>query len=205
MTQIKNLIFDLGVVLVNLNRGECMNAFKNLGIDNIEEMTSLALHNGIFGNYEQGLLTTGEFYDEVRALAKKDLSDEEISAAWLLMVNDLPVYKLERLLQLKKQYRLFLLSNTNELHWKRCADTMFCYEDKTVGDFFEKRWLSYEIHLLKPSQEIFEYVLADGGLKAEETFFIDDAGANCDAAKSLGIKTYQPQPYEDWSPVFNLK
>lgn len=205
MTQIKNLIFDLGVVLVNLDREGCIRAFKELGIDQIEKLTSLAGHQGIFGDYERGVLSTSEFYDRIRQLAGRDIPDHKIRGAWLQMVSDLPSYKLDKLLELKSRYRIFLLSNTNELHWDWCAETMFRYQDKSADDFFEKRWLSNEIHLLKPSREIFEYILTDGNLNPEETFFLDDAEPNCRMAETLGIRTYQPSVEEDWTFLFNQK
>lgn len=205
MEQIKNLIFDLGVVLLNLNRQACMQAFKDLGIENIEEMTSVALHKGIFGDFEKGTLTLSEFYRQVRSLAGSPIDDELIRDAWLKMIEEIPAFKLDKLIELQDHYRVFLLSNTNELHWQYCIQNTFPYKGYQVEDLFEKIWLSNEIHLLKPSREIFDFVLKDAEIKPHETLFLDDAPANCEAARQLGIKTYQPIEKEDWSHLFNLK
>lgn len=201
MTQIKNLIFDLGVVLVDLDRERCIQAFRELGITDVEKMISVAGHDGIFGQYELGAISTSEFYEYIRTLSGCKLTDEQIRSAWLSMLGKLPATKLKKLLELQNDYRVFLLSNTNELHWDWCADRLLRYEAFTADDLFEKQWLSYQIHLCKPDSSIFEYVLNDAELNPEETFFVDDAAANCITANKLGIRTYQPEPLEDWTPI----
>lgn len=192
----------MGVVLVNLDRERCIRSFKELGLSDIDKMTGTAMHNGIFRDFEKGVLTVSDFYDSVRSLAAQPIANELIYQAWTSMLKDIPSNKLERILQLRSSYRVFLLSNTNELHWNYCAENMFKYKNYEWSDFFEKRWLSYELHMLKPDPEIFKFVLQDANLLPEQTLFVDDAQANCDAAQSLGIQTYQPQCYEDWTSLF---
>lgn len=202
MKEIKNIIFDLGVVILNLDRETCIRRFKELGIEDIERQIDVAHHQGIFTAFEKGEITPGRFYEEIRKMTSSELSDEEIRESWLTMITYIPEYKLDLLLKLRKHYNIFLLSNTNELHWDFCARTMLKYKGYGAHDFFEKIWLSNEIHLLKPSGEIFEYVLKDGNLDPHETLFLDDAPANCRAAETLGIRTYTPVADEDWSHLF---
>mgnify|MGYP001701637118 CR=1 FL=1 len=142
------------------------------------------------------------FCDDIRALSGKPLTDEQIDTAWIAMLGDVPENKLRLLLELRERYNTMLLSNTNELHWKWSEDTYFSYQGLCAQDFFHKIYLSYELHMLKPNADIFEYVLKDSNLLAEETMLIDDASVNCRAAELLGMKSYTPQPREDWSHLF---
>ena len=105
-------------------------------------------------------------------------------------------------LALRKDYVVYLLSNTNEIHWKWSCEHAFPYKTFRVEDYFEHIFLSYEMKMAKPDEEIFRKVLDDAGLDPKETFFIDDSEANCMTARSLGISTYVPKAGEDWSHLF---
>ena len=156
----------------------------------------------MFERLELGTISVEQFRDDIRALSGKPLTDEQIDTAWIAMLGDVPENKLRLLLELRERYNTMLLSNTNELHWKWSEDTYFSYQGLCAQDFFHKIYLSYELHMLKPNADIFEYVLKDSNLLAEETMLIDDASVNCRAAKLLGMKSYTPQPREDWSHLF---
>ena len=106
-------------------------------------------------------------------------------------------------MKLREKYVVYLLSNTNEIHWKWACENVFPYRGFRVEDYFEKIYLSFEMKMVKPDAEIFETVLADANIDPKETFFIDDSEANCLAAQALGISTYTPQANEDWSHIFN--
>ena len=191
MEGIKNLIIDLGGVLINLTRNRCIEAFENLGVENIrEQITNNYQHKDLFERLELGTISVEQFRDDIRALSGKPLTDEQIDTAWIAMLGDVPENKLRLLLELRERYNTMLLSNTNELQGL-CAQ-----------DFFHKIYLSYELHMLKPNADIFEYVLKDSNLLAEETMLIDDASVNCRAAELLGMKSYMPQQREDWSHLF---
>ena len=151
---------------------------------------------------ELGQVTPAQFRDGIRHLTQEPLTDEQIDAAWIAMLDDIPTYKLDLLLELRKSYNTMLLSNTNEIHWEWAKNHGFNYAGHTVDDFFNKIYLSYELHMLKPNADIFEYVLQDAGIRPEETLFIDDALPNCKMAEQLGIHTYVAQPREDWSGIF---
>lgn len=203
MGDIKNLVIDFGGVIINLARNRCIEAFESLGVMNIrEQVVSNYQQKELFMKIELGSITITEFHDGVRRLTERPLTDEQIDAAWIAMLDDVPDYKLDLLLDLRKRYNTMLLSNTNEIHWKWSEKNCFSYKGNQASDFFNHIYLSYRLHMLKPDADIFEYVLRDAGIRPEETLFIDDAVPNCRTAESLGFHTYTPQPREDWSHLF---
>jgi putative hydrolase of the HAD superfamily len=138
--------------------------------------------------------------DDIDWEALKDkygLTDEQIDEAWNALLLDIPDYKLDTLLELKQRYRLYLLSNTNALHWEE-GRKRFDYKGYKAEDFFDQIFLSNEIHELKPSPEAFLKVARLAGIKPEETLFVDDLQVSCDAAAALGFHTYCPVANTDW-------
>lgn len=200
---IKNLLVDFGGVLINLDRQRCIENFRNLGLENVEEQLGLYNQKGFFMQQERGLVTSAEFRNGIRDLMEKPATDKQIDTAWNSFLVDIPTYKLDLLLKLRQKYVVYLLSNTNDIHWKWACKHAFPYRGFRVEDYFEKIYLSYEMKMMKPDAEIFETVLEDANIDPKETFFIDDAPANCRTAETLGIKTYTPQPGEDWSHLFD--
>ncbi|MCD8183138.1 MAG: HAD family phosphatase [Bacteroides sp.] len=199
---IKNLIVDFGGVLIDLNYQRCLNSFRELGMPDVENALSLSNQQDFFRNYEMGLISTDDFRNVIREKIGKPVTDARIDAAWNSFLVSVPTYKLDLLLALRKDYVVYLLSNTNELHWKWSCMHAFPYKTFRVEDYFEHIFLSYEMKMAKPDVEIFRKVLDDAVLDPKETFFIDDSKANCLAAESLGISTYTPTAGEDWSHLF---
>lgn len=187
--QIKAIIFDLGGVIVDLDWNDCIQNFKKIGIQEIENLISTTLQKGFILDYELGRISSAEFRNQVRNYAKKQITDDEIDFAWKSLVVRIPPEKLELLKLLKKQYKIFMLSNTNEMSFQKCTDEMFNVNGNHIDDFFDKCYLSYKLHLHKPNADIFEAVLKDAGLKAEECLFLDDGESNIITAKSLGFQT----------------
>lgn len=200
---IKNLIFDFGGVLINLDRQRCIDRFKALGLEHVEKLIDPFAQQGIFMQLEKGWITPAAFRDLVREQIGQPVTDEQIDAAWNSFLVDVPAYKLEALLKLRQHYSVYLLSNTNEIHWKWSCEHVFPYKGFCEADYFEKAFLSYEMNMAKPDQEIFEATLEEAGILPGETLFIDDSEANCKAAEALGISTYLCKPGEDWTPLFN--
>lgn len=186
MSLLKNIIFDLGGVLLDLDVPGCMNSLEKIGLNEVRRWMTGTNEKGFFNRYESGLLTTVQFREAIRQWTGRNLLDEDIDKAWNSMLRDIPEEKLDLLLSLKKNYKLFLLSNTNELHWQVCA-AKFVYKGMEVQDYFSHVFLSFQMHLVKPDKEIFRLVLEEGGLLAEETLFIDDSVENCQAAVSVGM------------------
>ena len=202
---IKNLLIDLGGVLINLDRERCIENFKKIGFQNIEEKFGTHQLDGIFLQQEKGLVTPAEFRDGIREMMGKMVSDKQIDAAWNSFLVDIPTYKLDLLLKLREKYVVYLLSNTNDIHWKLVCKNAFPSRTFKVEDYFEKTYLSYEMKMAKPEPEIFKAVTEDAGIDPKETFFIDDSEINCKVAQELGISTYTPKAGEDWSHLFRKK
>lgn len=200
--QIKNVIFDFGGVLVDLDKPRCLDAFARLGFHQAAEWVDAYSQQGVFGQLESGTVSPAEFCQEVRRLTGCRADDEQIWQAWNLFLVGIPSWRIEALLALRKSYRIFLLSNTNEPHWLHACTHYFPYQGMAVSDYFEKIFLSYELHQTKPGSEIFRTVLQQADILPEETLFIDDAEANCRTAAALGIHTYCPAPGEDWRRLF---
>lgn len=202
---IKNLLIDLGGVLINLDRQRCIENFRKLGLLHVEDLLDISRTDGLLMKQEKGLITPAEFRNGVRDMMGKIVSDKQIDAAWNSFLVDIPTYKLDLLLKLREKYVVYLLSNTNETHWKWACKNLFPYRTFKVEDYFEKAYLSFEMNMAKPEPEIFQAIIEDAGIEPEETFFIDDSEINCKAAQAFGISTYTAKPGEDWSHLFDTK
>lgn len=200
---IRNLLVDLGGVLITLNRQRCIQNFKKLGLSNVDELLGASAEQGIFMKQEKGLITSAEFRDGIREAIGRNVTDEQIDTAWNSYLVDIPSCKLDLLLKLREKYVVYLLSNTNEIHWHWSCEHAFPYRGFRAKDYFEKIYLSHEMQMVKPDADIFEAVLADAGIDPRQTFFIDDIDANCQTARTLGISTYTPKAGEDWGHLFN--
>jgi len=194
---ITTIIFDFGGVLINLDLNRCIKQFKALGVQNFEENLSNFGQKGFFLQFEKGEIGVPEFCENVRKLAALPLTDQQIIDAWCLFLVDIPDYKIELLLELKKKYRLLLLSNTNPLHIDISAVNEFARFGLKVEDVFDKCYYSYEMKMAKPDAEIFEALLTDAGVKPEECLFLDDGQKNIDQATKLGIQSYLVDVKED--------
>lgn len=194
---ITTIIFDFGGVLINLDLDRCIKQFKALGVQNFEENLSNFGQKGFFLQFEKGEIGVPEFCENVRKLAALPLTDQQIIDAWCLFLVDIPDYKIELLLELKKKYRLLLLSNTNPLHIDISAVNEFARFGLKLEDVFDKCYYSYEMKMAKPDAEIFEALLTDAGVKPEECLFLDDGQKNIDQATKLGIQSYLVDVKED--------
>jgi FMN phosphatase YigB (HAD superfamily) len=199
----KNIIFDLGGVILNIDYQLAAKAFERLGVENFDELYSQANQNKLFDLLEKGKISAAEFRNGIRAHCRKDLSDQQIDAAWNSMLLDLPEERLQLLASLKKTHRLFLLSNTNEIH----MDFINHYLQRTYGisdlsGYFEKMYLSYEVGMRKPDAEIFEFVLSQNKLAPSQTLFIEDSIQHIETAKRLSIQTHWLQKGESVLDLF---
>lgn len=198
---IKNLIFDFGDVFINLDKKGALDRALNLfGKD----MLSDEIH-AINALYEQGLLSTDEFL-EFYLDNFPNLDRDEIIGTWNYILRDFPNHRLEYLQQLAadKKYKLILLSNTNEMHINWIKENVGFYEEFKA--YFDAFYLSHEIQLRKPNVNIYEYVLKENNLKAEESLFIDDTEENILSAAKLGIHTWHINPEtDDVTSLFSAK
>ena len=195
----KNIIFDLGNVLVKLNPEGCIGAFKAIGMGELANPNPQSEGMKLMSKLGVGMITTEAFCDAARKLTGTDVTNEEIIDAANKMLVEIPDEKKERLLQLKKAgYRLFLLSNTIDIHWGYCVEHLFPYQNHGVEDYFEQCFLSQRLHLAKPDARIYEEVIRLATIHPDETLFIDDLKENCEAAEKLGIHTFQNVKFDDW-------
>lgn len=190
LNSIKNIIFDWGGVIMNLDLDSTYHAFSELGLADLKAEYSMAAQDAVFENWEQGKIDAQEFREAIQSKLSKPTSFEQIDSAWNAMLKETPEQRIDLLRELRKSHRLFLLSNTNQIH----ADYYNAYFEKENGfefaSLFEKVYYSHEVGLRKPNAEIFEYVLKDAGLKDEETLFIDDTEVHVNAASKLGIRAF---------------
>jgi len=185
---IKNIIFDLGGVIVKLDRFTCLESFKKIGFEDFGSILNDFIQEGFFLDFEKGLITAEKFRDIIREHIGKPVSDEKIDKAMADFLECIPQYKLDLIYNLKQTYKVYLLSNTNPIamdHVRR----LFCASGREMNEYFHKIYLSYEMKLAKPDPEIFMEVLKDAGITAEESLFIDDGLKNIQTARSLGIET----------------
>ena len=200
--KIRNIVFDLGGVLVDLDFKGAINGLQQAGFANVKEQLQAFDRDGIFQKFELGEMTAEEFRTAIRENSTVELTDEEVDALWNAMLLEVPREKLELILHLRGKYMVYLLSNTNSIHWDYVCKNAFNYRGFRVNDYFEETFLSYEMHLAKPDKAIFEKVLQDANLLPEETLFIDDSEANCKAAEEVGIHAHHYHIGDDLSKVF---
>ena len=200
--KIRNIVFDLGGVLVDLDFKAAINGLQEAGFANVKEQLLAFDRGGIFQKFEVGEITADEFRTAIRENSTVTLTDEEVDALWNAMLLEIPREKLELILHLRGKYMVYLLSNTNSIHWDYVCKNAFNYRGFRVEDYFEETFLSYEMHLAKPDKAIFEKVLSNANLLAEETLFIDDSEANCKAAQEVGIHAHHYHVGDDLSKIF---
>ena len=203
LTGIKNIVFDLGGVILTLNRSEAVRRFQSAGLANAEELLDPYHQKGVFLKLEEGKISLSEFYDAVRNEAGVHIADETIDNGWMGFIADLPEYKLQMLEDLRnKGYNLYLLSNTNPVIMRWAMSPEFSPNGKPIQDYFDRLYLSYRMKSVKPNIKIFQDMISDSGMIPSETLFIDDGKANIDMGKQLGFKTYQPENGADFRKIF---
>src|SRR5690606_23405115 len=189
---VKTIIFDFGDVFINLDiEGFTQNAFKHF--KNREFSEEMIAFNSF---YEQGLISTNEFLEFYMENFPK-LSKEELIDIWNFMLKDFPKHRLDFIKELKEssKYKLILLSNTNELHIDWIKGSIPFYE--AFKNCFDAFYLSHDIQLRKPNRDIFEFVLKENNVNANDCLFIDDNEDNIKTADSLGITTWHINPKTD--------
>lgn len=194
---IKNIIFDLGGVLLNLDFGKTADAFTALGIKNFNDYFNQFHANPLFKKLELGGVADNSFYDLLRHTASISASNQQIDLAWNAMLLDFPKERIEKLHELAKTYRLFLFSNTNAIHHAAFHSNFQQHFGFDFDSLFEKAYYSHLIGYRKPGIESFEYVMSDSRLNPSETLFIDDTLPNVEAAIKAGLQAIHVTPQKD--------
>ena len=186
MKNCKAVIFDLGGVLLNIDYRLTIEAFNELGMKNADLFYSKKIQNPIFDKIEEGAINPKEFLDALQKECK-NASIEQVENAWNSILLDLPVNRLDCIKKLKNNYKIFLLSNTNEIHIKAFRKKIGEKQWEAFSSLFDKMYLSHQIGFRKPGKEAFQIILEENKLKPNEVFFIDDSPQHIEAAKKLGL------------------
>ncbi len=186
-SEIKNIIFDLGGVLLNINPLLSLLEFEKLsGLDK-EVLRQRLVKENVFEKFETGSFSPAQFRLELNRIMETNLNDTAIDTAWNTLLLDFPFERVQLLQQLQKNYKVYLLSNTNIIHFRNYTKEFFGKYDIQMIHLFDKLFLSYEIGLHKPDTRIYQHVLDKLGIEPSETVFIDDSLPNIEAAVNLGI------------------
>ena len=188
---IKNIVFDLGGVILELDINRSIAALKELGfpvLDNLDIMFSIY---PFFLEFETGRITPDQFIEAMVSQMGDHAPREEVLEAWNAMILGYRPDTIELLSQIRGKYRLFMLSNTNAIHEIHYNNLLHReYGILNLTDLFEKVYYSHDLNMRKPDLEIFQHVLTDSRLAAEETLYIDDTVIHVNAARELGINAY---------------
>jgi HAD superfamily hydrolase (TIGR01509 family) len=195
MQGIKNIIFDLGGVIINLDNQKTEDAFVALGVKNFREYFGHGHAADFFKEYEVGKISDQEFVDSLKKLAGLSVSDEKVIDGWNALLLDFPPARIRLLKDLAKRYRIFLFSNTNALHLAALQKTFRdAFDNKELDDHFERAYYSHILGLRKPAIESYQHILRENQLKGDETLFVDDAKINIEGAEAAGLKGLWLQP-----------
>jgi putative hydrolase of the HAD superfamily len=190
MTGIKNIIFDLGGVIINLDNRLTEEAFVALGVKNFRDYFGHGFAASFFKDYEVGKITDREFLEALRQFGGlEDVSDQAIIDGWNALLLDFPAERIKLLQGLREKYRLFLFSNTNALHLTALRQIWTeSFASGSLEDYFEKSYYSHLMGMRKPDPASFKYILKENNLQGQETLFVDDAIVNVEGAEQAGLK-----------------
>lgn len=187
---------------MNIDFQKTMKAFRNLGIDNFDQLFSQLKQSDLFDRMDKGTITPQEFHDQIRAMTHLPLSDQVIDHAWNELLLDFPPHRIELLGSLGNSYKLFLLSNTNEIHY-HCYSKLFLEQfNMPFESLFTKAYWSFNTGMRKPDKEIFHLVIKENNLNPKQTLFIDDTEMHVLGAKNAGLPGYHLKSGEDIMELF---
>lgn len=204
MKTIKNIIFDLGGVILNINYKLSSLEFEKIGLNNFDNIYSKQQQQNIFNSFEKGEITSKEFIEYIKKQANVLITDKQIINSWNAMLLELPKYRFDFINKINKKYNIYLLSNTNSIHiagFKKIIDKNIGYNN--FVNSFKKIYLSSEIGIRKPDEECFKFVLNENKLLANETLFIDDSIQHINGANQVGLITHHLLNGEDITTVIN--
>ena len=195
---IKDIVFDFGGVLTTIDTERALQRFRDLGVEEPEQYINSYCQKGPFFELENGDIDAEEFCRRLGEICNRKITFEQAKDAWLGFLVEIHTTLLEHLQTLRGNYRLSVLSNTNPFIQSWALTKDFTPVGKSLADYFDILFFSYRMHCSKPSREIYCKMLADGGMRAEETLFVDDSTKNIEAAREVGIRTLLVENGEDW-------
>lgn len=189
---INAIILDLGGVVLNIDYQRTQEAFRDLGFPDFDQLYTQFRQSDLFVKLEKGHITPSDFLSALRNYSSRAVTDQQLTEAWNAMLLDLPPEHLASIRQLKADYQLYLLSNTNAIHYECFFDKVeTLLNRRTLSDYFQESYYSHLVGERKPDQRIFELVSQANGLAPERTLFIDDSPQHVKAAGALGFQTHQ--------------
>ena len=197
---IKNIIFDFGGVIITLDQPQAVRRFEALGLHDAAQRLDPYTQGGIFGDLEAGRITADEFQQQLSSLVGRRVSFDECRHAWVGYCGAVPKRNLRLLLRLREEgYRVIMLSNTNPfmMSWAESGD--FDGEGRSIHDYFDATYLSFQLGVMKPDDTFFRKVLMAEQVFPDECLFLDDGPRNVAAASQLGIRTFCPENGADWT------
>lgn len=197
------IVFDLGGVLINLDYQLTIDAFKKLGISDFDKMYSQVAQNNLFDDFETGQISAQRFINSLLTYLRPGTTPNKVVQAWNAMILSVPSEKIKLLERLRKDYLIYLLSNTNELHVPVVRREWAKVTEKPMEEFFDHIYFSHEIHLRKPNDAIFEFICTQQQLIPEKTLFIDDSVQHIIGAKKVGLQTYHLENPENLYQLFS--
>lgn len=204
MQSIKNIIFDFGGVIYDIDYFKSVDEFTKLGAIDFETMYSQAVQNKLFEQLEIGRLTDAEFRKELKLNLNPNTSTIEIDNAWNALLIGFKKKRLNLLKRLSENYNIYLLSNSNSIHYKVFLEEFQQITNlKSFDDLFTKAYFSFEIKLRKPDLDTFQYVIDKQKLDPTKCLFIDDSIQNIEPAQAVGLKTYFLRKGEDMMDLFS--
>lgn len=196
---IKNIVFDLGGVIMTIDQQEALRRFEALGLKNAERQLDSYTQSGIFGAVEEGKITAEQFRQELSKMVGRTLTLDDCQYAWLGYRKEVPQRNLEFIKLLRqKGYHLILLSNTNPFMMDWALNNDFDGHGNSLCSYFDSLYLSYRIGVMKPSQTFFEKMIQQERINPQETLFVDDGPKNIEAGQLLGFTTVCPVNGSDW-------
>jgi len=184
----KNILFDLGGVILDINIQATLKLFYEMGFPSEMLQFPNSMNTDVYFKYQTGKLDTGQFRDEIRKTSGVDMTNQALDDAWNAMIVRFPKERVELLKVLSKRYNLYMLSNTSALHVQVFEKMFLDLAGESMHKIFKKIYYSHEIGWHKPDKEAWEYVIKDSGIKAEETLFLDDDIHNIKASQELGFQ-----------------
>ena len=213
---LKNYIFDLGGVLLDIRMKNAYECFVAYGLPPAELEPGGSVYK-LMEDYQLGYVTTAEFCQQIASKCAANVfarcaagptTPHDIEDAWnsiCLSVADRKLQALRKLRKMEGVASVSLLSNTNELHWEYCCQNWFNANGYKLEDFFDKIFLSQELHLQKPDREIFKTAIRELGASPAETIFLDDSPVNTAAAAACGLQTLTVTADVDWVEKLGIK
>lgn len=190
MTNVSNIIFDLGGVIMDIDVKQTTNAFTKMGMRNIGDYFGHGFAASFFKDHEMGKISDEAFIQKIREEIKlENITDDDVVNAWNALLLRFPPERISLLDGIRKKYRIFLYSNTNGIHHQRFMQIYReTFPGRGLNDHFEKAYYSHVLGHRKPDTTGFEAIVRENGLDSAETLFVDDALMNVEGAIKAGLK-----------------